>query len=124
MNNSGRSVASLSKYYQVDSRNIWVIHDDLDLPLFRLKISRDASSGGHKGVQSIIESLGLQIFVRFRMGIAPFQTPKKIPAERYVLQRIPRQFKTAAKNCIQYAGDAVAYALEHGVDNAMNRYNR
>lgn len=64
MNNSGKAVKSLL-------RNLFVIHDDIDLPLGKIKIVKNRGSAGHKGVESIIKELGTKNFIRFRIGISP-----------------------------------------------------
>ncbi len=84
MNRSGESVALAARFYKIKPENIWVIHDDLDLPLGKIKIQNDRSAAGHKGVQSIIECLGTRDFVRFRLGIGR-PTGKKT-VEQYVLE--------------------------------------
>lgn len=86
MNNSGQAVAAAAKFYKIKPANIWVVHDDLDLPLGKMKIQRDRSAAGHNGVQSIIDSLGTQDFVRFRVGIAPAKPTKKSGAD-FVLSK-------------------------------------
>jgi len=68
MNESGISIKKLVAK-SIQTPNLWVIHDDLDLDLGRMKISFNSSSAGHKGVQSIIDKLGSQNFIRFRIGI-------------------------------------------------------
>ena len=77
MNNSGQSVSAAAKFYKIKPADIWVIHDDLDLPLGKIKIQRDRSSAGHNGVQSIIDALSTQNFVRFRIGKKTLSTAVK-----------------------------------------------
>jgi len=85
MNNSGHAVKAIVDYYKIDLENIIVIHDDLDIPLGEYKISKNKNSGGHKGVQSIIDYLGTKDFTRIRIGI--MTENKKTPTEKFVLER-------------------------------------
>ncbi|HUT96405.1 MAG TPA: aminoacyl-tRNA hydrolase [Candidatus Paceibacterota bacterium] len=69
MNNSGKAVTEYLKYSNLTAQNLIVIHDDIDLPFGEIRTSKDSSSAGHKGVQSIINELGTQNFTRVRIGI-------------------------------------------------------
>ncbi|MCK5084398.1 MAG: aminoacyl-tRNA hydrolase [Candidatus Pacebacteria bacterium] len=84
MNSSGQAVRAVLDYYKIDPRDIIVIHDDLDIPLGEYKISKNRNSGGHKGVQSIIDCLGTKDFTRIRIGI--MTKNKKTPTEKFVLE--------------------------------------
>ncbi len=83
MNNSGQAVRAILDYYKINPEDIIVIHDDLDIPLGEFKISKNKNSGGHKGVQSIIDHLGTKDFTRIRIGINAEN--KKTPTEKFVL---------------------------------------
>ena len=89
MNNSGQAVRAVLDYYKIDPKDIIVIHDDLDIPLGEYKISKNKNSGGHKGVQSIIDHLGTKDFTRFRIGI--MIENKKTPTEKFVLERFSKE---------------------------------
>ena len=82
MNESGRAVGKIKNYYKVDSEDIWVIHDDVDLELGKIRISLGGTSAGHKGIQSIIDHLGPE-FWRVRVGVG---RDEKIPTEAWVLK--------------------------------------
>jgi len=71
MNNSGEAIKLLADFYKIDPADIIILHDDLDLTLGDIRISQNASAGGHKGVASIIENLGTKDFARLRLGIKP-----------------------------------------------------
>ena len=86
MNNSGEAVAAIAAFYKIPSEHIWVTHDDADLPFGNIRVSRDATSAGHRGVESVIEKLGTKDFWRFRIGIRP-EKSAEIPLEAYVLKK-------------------------------------
>lgn len=69
MNNSGLAVAKLARFYQVKPEDLWVIHDDLDFPLGKVKIKRGGGTAGHRGLESVISSLKTSDFNRVRLGI-------------------------------------------------------
>jgi PTH1 family peptidyl-tRNA hydrolase len=83
MNNSGLTVQKIANFYKISPENIYIIHDDLDLPVGEYKIQFDRGSAGHNGIKSIIEHLNTQQFNRIRVGIGKIQN--NIPAEDYVL---------------------------------------
>jgi len=87
MNNSGRSVAKLLKYYDLTPADLIVIHDDLDLPLGAIRHRSTGSSGGHNGVQSIIDHLSTRDFSRIKIGIG---RPQSGDPASYVLKPFPK----------------------------------
>ena len=94
MNNSGEAVSLIKKYYRIRLSDIIIIHDDIDLTLGKIKISKGSSSAGNKGIESIINKLKSKNFIRIRIGIAN-ELRNKIPADKFVLQKFnqrDRQF--------------------------------
>ncbi len=83
MNNSGLTVQKIAQFYKISPQDIYVIHDDLDLPIGEYRIQFDRGPAGHNGIKSIIEHLGTQEFHRIRLGIGKPQN--NIPVEDYVL---------------------------------------
>lgn len=75
MNNSGRAVREYLNYHKISTSNLIVIHDDIDLPFETVRVSKDSSSAGHKGVQSIIDTMGTKDFTRVRIGIKQEEKP-------------------------------------------------
>lgn len=110
MNNSGQAVATAVKFYKIKPADIWVIHDDLDLPLGKIKIQRNRSAAGHHGVQSIIDALGTQDFVRFRVGIAPAKPTKKSGAD-FVLSKFSPTEAIILSKTLTNAVEAIKLAL-------------
>ena len=129
MNVSGKSVAPLVKNAKDAERTI-VVYDDLDLPLGGMKISFNRSSGGHKGVESIIKALKTRGFARLRIGICP-TTPtgkvKKPKGESALLDFIVGPFKKAEldemKNVTKKGAEALAFILEDGREIATGKVN-
>jgi PTH1 family peptidyl-tRNA hydrolase len=84
MNDSGRSIAPLSRYYKVSPEDVLIVYDDLDIPLGTVRFRSGGSSGGHRGVQSIIDHLGTDAVPRLRLGIG--RPPGRMDPAAYVLQ--------------------------------------
>ncbi len=122
MNHSGQAVSALARYYQVPPAEILVIHDDLDLPPGRIRIRPKGGSGGQRGVQSIIQHLGTQEFPRIRVGIG--RPPPGMDPADYVLQDFTDEEEALFGPVREQVADAVECWLFHGIDRAMNRFNR
>jgi PTH1 family peptidyl-tRNA hydrolase len=120
MNRSGTVVRDVLKKFNVPSENLIVVHDDLDMEKGKLRIRKTGSSGGHKGVQSIIQDIGTLDFVRLKIGIG---REEGMPAEEFVLRKFGRQEINVMKGTIQEAAEAIRSVVTQGVDKAMNRFN-
>lgn len=120
MNASGRSVSRVLKYYQVDSENLLVICDDLSLPLGKLRLRPQGSSGGHNGLKDIISAVGSE-FSRLRVGIG--QVPTERETADWVLSRFGNGEMTAVLESLQKATLVVETWIDEGAEVAMNRYN-
>ena len=129
MNLSGESVVLLVRKFDIKLDDLLVIHDDLDLPLGKIRISRGSSSGGHRGVSSIIYSLGSQDFSRLRVGIGrpvPAGGHSQIGEDdivRYVLNDFTGEEKGVITPVIPMVSEAALCFLSEGISQAMNRYN-
>jgi PTH1 family peptidyl-tRNA hydrolase len=124
MNNSGRAVLKLAKFYKALPENIWVVHDDIDLNLGRIKIVKGKSSGGHKGVKSIIKSLKTKDFIRFRIGIGRMQKKKEKRLGKFVLEKFSQNEKKIMRKVFEKLDKAVEIALKEGVQKAMTEFNK
>ena len=130
MNNSGQSVALLVKRFGTDLDGLVVIHDDLDLELGRIRLREGSSSGGHKGINSIIDHLGSRDFVRLRVGIGRpglfegRQEPVEDEIINYVLGDFTSEEKKVIEETIPRVGEALFCLLAEGLTAAMNRYNQ
>ena len=127
MNSSGQSVALLVQRFNIDRDNLIVIHDDLDLPLGRIRIRSGGGSAGHKGVESIITELGSQDFPRIRVGIGRPTTDSIEISEDDVIAYVlgdftPDQVRTIAE-VIPRVSEALLCLLTEGLTTAMNKYN-
>lgn len=122
MNLSGRAVQPLVNFYKIDLSDMLVAYDDMDLDEGRIRIRTSGGSGGHKGIQSIIDLLGNRDFPRIRIGIG--RPPQGIAVERWVLSPVDTLQKQACDECFQRAADVLQYWIEHGIVAAMNQYNR
>jgi PTH1 family peptidyl-tRNA hydrolase len=122
MNLSGHAVAVLAKFYQLrEPSQVIVIHDDLDIPLGRIKIKSGGGSGGHKGVQSVIESLGATEFLRIRLGIGLEERP--IDVVDYVLAPFAPEEQDAKQWAVAEAANAVEMIIQDGSEKTMNFFH-
>lgn len=122
MNLSGNAVRLCADYYKIDREFILVVHDDLDLPLGRVKVAREGGAGGHKGVKSIIEHLGGTKFPRVRIGIGRPRYDES--TEDFVLSPFYKDQKDAMEIAIQTAVNACRLVITDSVEFAMNQINR
>ena len=129
MNRSGASLPYFVKSKK-DLNQMVVIYDDLDLPIGKMKISYKKSSGGHRGLESIIKAFKSEEFIRIRVGISP-STPsgklKKPSGEQAVEKQILGKFKdseiAALKKLSKKINEAIAMILEEGREKAMSLFN-
>lgn len=119
MNDSGTSVREVMQFYHMSASDLWVVHDDLDLAPMKIRLSENASSAGHNGVQSIIDAIGTKDFKRFRFGIGKPQAQQ--PTEGYVLGKLSPDELTAAETTL---AELVRIALEDGFGKACSRVNQ
>ncbi len=122
MNLSGEIFKSrLLKPFMVNlPYNLIIVHDDLDFPLGRIVIRKKGSSGGHKGIDSIIEALGSTDFTRVRIGIG---RPPGQEVVGYVLDTFSNEEKEQAAHVVTQAAQSLSLMVRRGVQAAMNRYN-
>ncbi|MBM4145394.1 MAG: aminoacyl-tRNA hydrolase [Nitrospira sp.] len=120
MNLSGHVIQDMLRKFSIEPANLIVIHDDLDMETGKLRIRKTGSSGGHKGIESIIDNTGSRDFLRVKIGIG---REEGMPAEDYVLRKFRREELAAMKEAIQKAADVIYSIITEGVDKTMNRYN-
>ena len=125
MNLSGKSVKPLTNFYKITPPGLVVIHDDIDILLGKIRISKGRGAAGHKGVESIIKGLKTKNFVRFRIGIKPKPytlTPKTL--DNFVLKKFNKKEEKLVKEVIQKTAEAIEMVLEEGLEKAMNKFNK
>lgn len=130
MNKSGDAVAYAAKKHGLSGDEIIVVYDDIDLPLGKIRVRGEGSSGGHKGVESIIGAIGNN-FSRIRVGIARLDSTEskrgqeniKIPAEDFVLQNFTADEEKIIKKSIKETAEAVEFASNNDIKEVMNKYN-
>lgn len=121
MNDSGVAVSMWQQAFGLETNQIIVIHDDLDLPISQLRIKTRGGHGGHKGVRSIRKALGGGDFLRVKVGIGR-PSPGRDPVE-HVLGPFEVTEQGEIEKAVEQAADAVELLLREGVQAAMNRYN-
>jgi len=140
MNLSGKAVKKLVSSFRFQVSGLWVVHDDIDLPLGKIRIVKNRGSAGHKGVESIIKELGTKNFVRFRIGILP-KTGKPKNLEKFVLQKPSKAKPSEAedetksqrpfnkdeekiiKEVTQKTVEEIEFSLKEGLEKAMAKFN-
>ena len=142
MNKSGEAVRSVAAFYKIDSRDILVIHDDLDLPFGKIRVSFDSLSAGHNGIESVIESMSGPEFARLRIGIGSPRSPREagkalgeaghpreaeklahVDPSDYVLEKFSKDEEKKLKEVIFQSLGAVESYLSDGIHATMNRFN-
>jgi len=125
MNLSGQSVSLLMQKYKLVPDDLIVIHDDLDLPLGKIRIRKGSSAGGHNGAKSIIACLGTQDFIRIRVGISRPQAEGEAECAivDYVLGDFTADDRQVIENTIRKVSDSIICLLTEGLTAAMNKFN-
>lgn len=121
MNNSGVAVSQLARWYKLKPDQILIVYDELDLPFGTIRLRPGGGPGGHNGVRSVIQQLGTQNFPRLRVGIG---RPTSGTTTNYVLSRFRQEEQPFVEQIVALAADAAMHWIEHGIDSAMNTYNR
>lgn len=119
MNESGKAVLKLLKNSPVE--NLIVIHDDIDLPAGKIKIVKERGSAGHKGVESIINNIGNDGLIRFRIGIGG---AKNVEAMKVVLKNFSAEEQEAIGKAIKKTIEALNMFIKEGLEKTMNEYNK
>ncbi|MCL5090539.1 MAG: aminoacyl-tRNA hydrolase [Patescibacteria group bacterium] len=121
MNASGEVVAKLMNFYHIPVLGLYLVCDDVDLPLGKIKIAVDRGSAGHKGVESVMEKIGSKNFVRIRIGVGKDQ---RISTDKFILAPFMFWEKNKLSQAVKKAVEAVETILQEGVEKAENRYNQ
>jgi len=124
MNLSGRAVFEAVRDLEIGPEAVWVVYDEMDLPLCRLRIKRGGSSAGHGGIKSIIASLHSDAFTRFRVGVGKQTRPGSDAGIDHVLGRFSRREAEVLATVIDGVASAIETAVRDGLVRAMDLYNR
>jgi PTH1 family peptidyl-tRNA hydrolase len=122
MNQSGKSVTALMRNFKIFPTNIAVIHDDITLPVNRIKMSNHGSSGGHNGIDDILTRIGPK-FTRIKIGIGN-KIDKDQSLADYVLQKFTSSDDSILKNLKPEVFQGIKLLIDNGVEAAMNTINR
>jgi PTH1 family peptidyl-tRNA hydrolase len=129
MNKSGASVATMVKSKKA-AESLVVVHDDLDLPIGKIKISFNRGTGGHRGVLSIVKALKTEGFVRIRIGISPVtpsgKTKKPVgekAVEHHILGKFSAKEEETLKKINKEVAEALAVLITEGRESAMSKFN-
>jgi len=118
MNLSGKAVAACVNFYKIAIENMIVIRDDIDMELGKIKIKKNSSSGGHKGIDSIIEAIGSKAFIQIKIGVG-----KNGDAANFVLKHLNENEKKILSACAKAASAASLKIILEGFEKAANQYN-
>ena len=121
MNLSGQAVSCLLAYLKLSPAGLIVVHDDLDMPLGRIKIVERGGPGGHLGVVSIIDNLGTEDFFRVKLGIG--RPPPRMAPEKYVLSHFTFEEAESIVDFVVRGAQAVEILLEDGLAAAQQRFH-
>ena len=120
MNLSGDVVRKVSDYYKIDINDILVIHDDLDMPVGKIKLKVGGSSGGHNGIKDITNKLGNENYKHLKIGIA---NDKNIDTKDYVLGKFKDNDKKEIMFAVYYANDILKDYFKYDFNDLMSKYN-
>lgn len=121
MNNSGEAVRDVMDFYKVDTENLIVIYDDIDLPTGTVRIRKSGSAGTHNGMRSVVYQLNDDSFPRIRIGIG---RDERIDLINYVTGGFTKEEVAPLEAAVDTAVSAIVSYLEEGIDIAMNKYNK
>lgn len=120
MNNSGDAVGPLANFYKMPPENIFVVYDEMDIPLGTIRLREKGGAGGHNGMKSIIQHIG-QDFPRMRLGVG--RPPGRMEPPAYLLQDFSNEQLPIVSDMIDEAIRAIETYLQEGIQMAMSRHN-
>jgi PTH1 family peptidyl-tRNA hydrolase len=121
MNSSGVAVVEAMDNFDLGIENLFVVCDDVNLPLGKIRIREKGTDGGHKGLRSIIYQLNSVDFARLRMGIG--EVPQNVDLEEFVLEDFKEDEKEQVDKMIEKAAQAVENIWNSEIEDSMNRFN-
>jgi len=121
MNLSGQAVSGLAGFYKIEPADVFIVTDDVALPVGRLRARRDGGAGGHNGLKSIIQSFGTQAFPRMRVGVGRGDNRRDLAD--HVLGRFEADERDIVSAAVLRAADATEVFLSDGIERVMNAFN-
>jgi PTH1 family peptidyl-tRNA hydrolase len=121
MNESGKTVRKITTNYKLQTTNLIIVHDDIDLEIGKIKIVKERGSAGHKGVESVIKSIGNENLVRIRVGVG---SENEQEAMKVVLKNFSKDEQKILNETISKTADALNFLIKNDVEKAMNEYNK
>jgi PTH1 family peptidyl-tRNA hydrolase len=122
MNLSGEAVKRVIDFFGASLEDLIVVHDDLDLPLGKLRFKQKGGDGGHQGIRSIAEVLGSNTFLRLKIGIG--RPPERMDPADYVLQALDKSERGEFDHVASWAAESLVVLLLEGLPTAMSRFQR
>ena len=122
MNESGIAVRECAAFYKLPPERIIAVFDDTSLPVGTVRIRRDGSDGGHKGIRSMTEQLGSDKFPRIKLGVGQKPHPDYELAD-YVLSVFKKDEIPVMREAMEKGAEALPYILSGEIDRAMSRFN-
>lgn len=122
MNRSGIAAKKLITHHKLPTTNLIIVHDDIDLPLGQMKIVKNRGAAGHKGVESVIKSVGNKNLIRFRIGIKPLKEKPKNP-ESFVIKKFTEEEVKIIRSAIEKTAEALDFFVENGLEKTMTKFN-
>lgn len=116
MNESGQAVAPLLRYFDANTADVLVVHDDIDLPFTKMRLQYDRGSGGNNGAESIIRALGSREFWRLKCGVG--RPPGRMDPAKFVLRRFTKKEQPEVALMVQWAADIVERFIVDGGEAA------
>ena len=123
MNLSGEAAQRLLQFFKLEPQKVIVLHDDLDLSWGQVRVRVRGGDGGHKGIRSIMEALGNESFVRFKIGIGRPERSSQDPAD-FVLEPMTGEKREELKEMIEGNAEALETLILEGPQQAMNRFHK
>ena len=120
MNLSGTVVKRYASFFKIKPEDILVIHDDLDLPVGKIKIKFKGSSGGHNGIKNIIDNLKTEVFPHFKIGIGK---DENIPYLNYVIGKFSKEDLDKINKILEFSSDVINDFLDYDIEKVMSKYN-
>ena len=120
MNLSGTVIRKFANFYKIKPKDILIIHDDMDLPVGKIKVKFKGSSAGHNGIKSIIENLNTEVFPRLKIGISKSEN---IDTKDYVLGKFNKKDLETIEKILKFTPNIIEDFLDYDIEKVMSKYN-